>query len=128
MSNQEVLIGVRIREARQAAGLTQAELAELVGVSRSAVAQWETGRTGQVGTNLTRIAEVLGVAAGHLLEGSRVEASPLEGTEVALLRLYRNCSAEDRAFLLRTAVKLARLADSSRSESVRGGPPTERIL
>jgi hypothetical protein len=70
----------------------------------------------------------LGVTAGHLLEGSRVESSPLEGTEVALLRLYRSCSAEDRAFLLRTAVKLARLADSSRSETVRGGTPPEHIL
>jgi transcriptional regulator with XRE-family HTH domain len=121
MTKQDMLIGARIREARQTAGLTQAQLAEQVGVSRSAVAQWETGRTGQVGTNLTKIAASLGVTAGHLLEGTRSESLPLEGPEVALLRLYRACSAEDRAFLLRTAVKLARLADSGRGESVRGG-------
>jgi transcriptional regulator with XRE-family HTH domain len=126
MNDQDVMIGIRIREARQAAGLTQAQLAELVGVSRSAVAQWETGRTGQVGTNLTRIAACLGVPAGHLLEGSRTESSPMEGTEMALLRLYRACSHDDRAFLLRTAVRLARLADDGRMETVRSGSSGER--
>lgn len=125
------MIGNRIRDARQQAGLTQAQLAEIVGVSRSAVAQWETGRAGQVGTNLTRIAAALGVTAGHLLEGSRTDATPLEGTEVALLRLYRTCTPDDRAFLLRTAVRMARLADATRGETVRGGTEParpERIL
>jgi transcriptional regulator with XRE-family HTH domain len=33
----------RLRELREAAGLTQTELAEQVGVLRSAVARWERG-------------------------------------------------------------------------------------
>jgi len=33
----------RIREARQAAGMSQAQLAQAVNVSRAAVSQWETG-------------------------------------------------------------------------------------
>ena len=56
-------IGARIRTAREEQGWTQDQLAEAVGVSRSAVAQWETGRAGQVTTNLTRVAEALGVGA-----------------------------------------------------------------
>lgn len=130
MADQDKLIGHRIKEARQGAGLTQEQLAEIVGVSRSAVAQWETGRTGQVGANLTRIAAALGVTAGHLLEGSRRDDSPLDGAEVALLRLYRTCAPEDRAFLVRTAVRLARLADATRGETVRGSGSSrpERIL
>jgi transcriptional regulator with XRE-family HTH domain len=105
--------GARLRESRKAAGLTQEELARAVGVSRSAVAQWETDRSGQVGGNLARIAAVLGVAVAYLLTG----AGPREGggdaenaTETALLRLYRSCSEEDRALLLRTAARLARHA------------------
>lgn len=35
-------IGSRIRDARKEAGLTQEELATRLGVSRSAIAQWET--------------------------------------------------------------------------------------
>ena len=54
-------IGARIRMARRERGLTQDDLADQVGVSRSAVAQWETGRTGQITGNLSRIADVLEV-------------------------------------------------------------------
>lgn len=38
-------IGKRIRDARKAAGLTQEELAERMGTSSVAVAQWETGES-----------------------------------------------------------------------------------
>ncbi|MBX5455110.1 MAG: helix-turn-helix domain-containing protein [Acidobacteriia bacterium] len=97
--------GERIRQARLERGMTQEELAERVGVSRSAVAQWETDRAGQVGAHLTRIAQVLGVGAEYLLSGTQESA---RGDELALLRLYRACSAEDRALLLQTARRLAK--------------------
>lgn len=102
--------GMRIREARRAAGLTQEDLARSVGVSRSAVAQWETGRSGQVGGNLARIAAVLRVSVEHLLTGGAPDggAAAENGQEHALLRLYRSCGEDDRAFLLRMAVRLAR--------------------
>ena len=102
-------IGTRIRAARERRGLTQAALAELVGVTRSAVAQWETGRSGQVGGNLAQIAAVLGVGVEHLLLGSGAAAvfeefgapEGLAGDDLALLRLYRSCQPEDRQILLR---------------------------
>jgi transcriptional regulator with XRE-family HTH domain len=110
-------VGARIRAARLARGMTQADLAEAVGVSRSAVAQWETERSGQVRGNLTRIASVLGVTVEHLLSGaSQGERSgPETATELALLRLYRACTDDDKAFLLRTATRLARAADRERT-------------
>jgi len=112
--------GARIRVARLHAGLTQEELAQAVGVSRSAVEQWETDRAGQVGGNLARIAEVLAVSVGHLLTGGPREggARASDATELALLRLYRSCNGPDRAFLLRTATRLARQAQR---EKRRGG-------
>ncbi len=105
-------LGARIRAARLAQSLTQDELARAVGVTRSAVAQWETGRAGQVGSNLARIARVLGTSAAHLLSGEQEAGAapvPLRGDEMALLRAYRDCAPDDRALLLRTAVRLARL-------------------
>jgi transcriptional regulator with XRE-family HTH domain len=106
-------VGARIRAARAERRLTQSELAEAVGVTRSAVAQWETERAGQVRGNLTRIAAVLGVTVGYLLHGNSggTEPPPENATEVALLRLYRACTEDDRAFLLRTATRLARAAE-----------------
>jgi transcriptional regulator with XRE-family HTH domain len=109
-------VGARIRAARLARNMTQADLADAVGVSRSAVAQWETERSGQVRGNLTKIADILLVPVEHLLTGKTSGAiiSPENATELALLRLYRTCTDDDRAFLLRTAQRLARAADRER--------------
>jgi transcriptional regulator with XRE-family HTH domain len=103
-------IGTRIRAARRDRGLTQDELADQVGVSRSAVAQWETGRTGQVTGNLSRIAAALGANVEYLMVGDnkRAAGEVRQGDELALLRLYRECDPEDRQMLLRTARRLAR--------------------
>lgn len=114
-------VGTRIAEARRAAGMTQEALGRAVGVSRSAVAQWETGRAGQLRGNLARIAEALLVSTAFLLEGGqgRGDGAAENGTEMALLRLYRACTAPDRALLLRTAVRLAR-AESGGAEDADG--------
>jgi transcriptional regulator with XRE-family HTH domain len=103
-------IGARIRTTRLDRGLTQDQLASNVGVSRSAVAQWETGRTGQVTGNLSRIAGALEVNVEYLMYGEdkRAPAEARQGDELALLRLYRECEPDDRQMLLRTARRLAR--------------------
>ncbi len=41
----EWTLGDRLRKAREHAGLTQAELAELIGIARSSVVSYEIGRT-----------------------------------------------------------------------------------
>nr|WP_294507204.1 helix-turn-helix transcriptional regulator [uncultured Rhodopila sp.] len=103
-------IGARIRARRRDSSLTQDEFARRVGVSRSAVAQWETGRTGQVTGNLSRIAAALGVGVEYLMYGDdkRAPAEARQGDELALLRLYRACDPDDRQFLLRAARRLVR--------------------
>jgi len=96
--------------AREALGLTQDRLAQLVGVSRSAVAQWETDRSGQVRGNLARVASVLGVSVGFLVTGTTGEDGQFAATadERALLALYREIQGEGRDMLLREARRLAR--------------------
>ncbi len=103
-------IGVRIKALRRDKGLSQDDLAQRVGVSRSAVAQWETGRTGQVTGNLSRIAGALDASVEYLVYGDdkRAPSTAAQGDELALLRLYRACEPEDRQILLRTARRLAR--------------------
>lgn len=112
-------VGARIRAARLERNMTQADLAEAVGVSRSAVAQWETERSGQIRGNLTKIATVLLVAVEYLLTGKAGGApiAPENATELAVLRLYRSCTDDDRAFLLRTATRLARAADREKRQA-----------
>lgn len=107
-------IGRRIRDARLARGITQAELATQIGVSRSAVAQWETGRAGQIRENLARIAVALGVSVGHLMTGDVASERADTPDALALLRLYHTLSHEDRQLLLRTAVRLSRAGTGGR--------------
>jgi transcriptional regulator with XRE-family HTH domain len=102
--------GERIRTARKERGWTQDDFAQNVGVSRSAVAQWETGRSGQVRGNMARIARALQVDVEYLLYGTQLR-EPLQAAsadELALLRLYRACLPEDRQSLLQAAHRLAR--------------------
>ncbi len=102
-------IGARIQTARRDQGWTQDQLADAVGVSRSAVAQWETGRAGQVTANLTKVAAALGVGVEYLMYGrdKSVPGQSHTGDELAMLRLYRECPPADRQLLLRMARRLA---------------------
>jgi transcriptional regulator with XRE-family HTH domain len=114
--------GARIRAARRERGWSQDDLAAEVGVSRSAVAQWETDRAGQIRANLARVSEALQVSIEYLLYGEerRGPARASSGDELALLRLYRECTPEDRQLLLRTAQRLVRApAPQSRLKSRR---------
>ena len=68
---EPLTIGDRIRSARKAAGLNQADLAARVGVSQPAVANWESGVHDPRRMMLTRIAETLGVSPDWLASGAR---------------------------------------------------------
>jgi len=73
-------IGSELIAARFARGLSQRELAELVGVHQQQIARWEKERYGCVSLNrLSRVADVLGVGAQPLLAA---EASAQYGAAV----------------------------------------------
>ena len=104
-------VGERIASLRRERGISQAGLAAATGVSRSAVAQWETDRAGQVSGNLSRIAKALDVSVEVLLHGTAARGPEgLRGDELALLRLYRVCGPDEQAEILRVARRLARQA------------------
>ena len=61
-------VGTIIKQARTAKGFTQEELAEKVGVKKSAVAKWENGRVSEIKrSNLKMLSEVLGLNPNQLL-------------------------------------------------------------
>lgn len=53
---------------RKKAGLTQADVAERLGITDSAVAQWETGRTFPKTALLPKLAELYGCTIDELLK------------------------------------------------------------
>ena len=62
-------IGKKLKDARNAAGLTQESAAESLGVSRQTVSKWENGSADPSTTNLLALAKLYGVAAEELLRG-----------------------------------------------------------
>lgn len=69
-AGREVLVSVgqKIRAAREAAGMTQTELAERIGIAQSKVATYEAGSVDLSLVRLCLIAEALGTTADKLLE------------------------------------------------------------
>lgn len=60
-------------KAREAAGLTMAESARRLGVTTSAVSQWESGQTFPDARRLSEIAAVYGCTVDELLRSRKEE-------------------------------------------------------
>lgn len=73
--------GQDIRDARQRAGLTQAELARLVGVSQRTVGNWERGET----VSHNRWARVQDVLSGHWKDDDPDQVGLASASDVELL-------------------------------------------
>ena len=67
-------LGVHLTALRQAAGLTQVELASLVGVSQANIAFWERGAKPPRSDVLQPMAEALGVSVEALLKPGPLRA------------------------------------------------------
>jgi transcriptional regulator with XRE-family HTH domain len=79
--------GARLRELREAAGLSQKALAERAGLSQGAIAHWEQGLREPSWSNVVALAEALGVDCRSFLEppgkaakAKRPRGRPRKGT------------------------------------------------
>lgn len=63
-----MVVKISIRKLRRDKGLSQFELAELLGINQSAVAQWETGKTAPNFKRLKKLAEILGCSVDDLMK------------------------------------------------------------
>lgn len=104
----EHLIGIQISNYRKAAGMTQEELGEAVGISGQAVSRWECGGAPDISL-LPAIADRLGVTIdGSVLlvdegtsaldEGNadRIERNLLSKTDLTLILVSHHLSAEQK--------------------------------
>ena len=77
MQFDSVMVGSRIMKLRKAAGMTQMQLAETMGVSFQAVSNWERGMSCPDIARLTELAALLGVSVDEIL-GSKKAARVAE--------------------------------------------------
>lgn len=94
-------IALRIRSARQAARLTQSELAVALNLSRSAVAQWESATGSAPSTaSFARLAAALGctfewLATGHGPRTPARRTAPTADDDANAAVLYRYFAHDD---------------------------------
>lgn len=85
---KKVAFGKRVRTLREQKGLTQAELASMVGVTENAITQYESGRASPRPYRIEALAQMLGVTATFLLTGNEPINSSVP-KRVLSLRLWK---------------------------------------
>jgi transcriptional regulator with XRE-family HTH domain len=92
-------LGPRLREFRKCEGLTQEEVAAVVGADRSAVAQWERGGTIPEGLLREELADLLDGGRWPQLRATLLgpDGDGLPSTWARAVRWYRRASRERRA-------------------------------
>jgi transcriptional regulator with XRE-family HTH domain len=107
-------LGRRIKELRQAKRLSQARLAERIGIDQSQISRIENGESGATLETLLALSRVFNVSldelTGETPENDGLDALPRE--ERDLLLAYRRLEGDNRAALRRVARALAEQADS----------------
>ena len=66
-------LGKKLKEARKQAGLSQEQLSEKLGVSRSAVAKWETDNGIPDVDNLKILSKLLNISIDYLLDNGEID-------------------------------------------------------
>lgn len=97
-----VLLGSRIRQAREQKGLSQEELATLVSKDQRAVSDYENGKRKLSAVDLSNIAKVLNVSVLYFYEGEVT----LHDLEYTILREFQQISTDEAK---RALIEVARV-------------------
>lgn len=89
----------RIRQERSYVGLSQADVADALGISRAAVSALENGKRRVSGLELGRLAELFGTSVDRLLGRDL----PADETTTALFRATKSLTESDKEQVLRFA-------------------------
>lgn len=88
------LLGRRIRQARKELGLTQVELAKLVGIKQASISELETGETvAPSGQTLIAMAHHLNISATWLMTGKGNKSAEKQDQSTEILDLIERIGA-----------------------------------
>jgi len=109
MSNERKVLADRLREAREAAGLSQEDVAQKLGLLRPAISQIENGHRRVEALELARLAKLYGRPLSFFADEEPVGATRFD----ALHRAAAELSAKDRAEVVRFAEYLRQKAEEA---------------
>ncbi len=75
-------VGERVKDVREKKGLTQEQLSQASGVSKSFLSEIENNKTNPGGQTLLQIANALGASVDYLLEGKSSESQSKESVVI----------------------------------------------
>ena len=108
-------VGGRVKEARVRKHLSQAQLAEMLGLSSRYISNLETGKQNMSITALAKISDVLKVSADWILRNNTQDA--LEITADELRELLADCTPAERMGIMRVAQETKKALKSKKHES-----------
>lgn len=93
-------VSENIRRYREEFGMTQAQLADRLGVDRTSVTQWESGTSKPKFSNMSKLADIFGVdiqdIVSNVFHRTKPPSTALSIEEVVLLENYRALDDQGR--------------------------------
>lgn len=99
MAKELFLLADKIRHIREQSGITQAELARKLGLTRSSVNSWEMGLSVPSTQYVIELAKLFDVSTDYLLgleQGATISVEGLSDKEVSVLLELISCFRENR--------------------------------
>lgn len=97
-------VGSRMKERREALGMTQVQLADLLGVTKGAIGNYETGANSPKASILYKVFEVLKCDANYLfqdeMQGSMESEFSLQGIDI--IKKYRALDERGKSAVMAT--------------------------
>lgn len=116
-SESERRIGVRVRLQRQARGLTQTDLARLIGRTQSSISEFESGAIVPSGRTLQRLSVALDMPVDWILNGSPGVTGETQDLLVRLIEAFGETGAAELSNATDAELRrLVRLFRASRDE------------
>ena len=110
LKDKKAIIASRIREARKMAGLSQAQVAKILGLHRPSVSEIEAGNRNASAEEIAKLAEIFDVSVSWLLaEG--VDKVDIHDSKIQLAaRELQNLKPEDldRLLILLASMRIGR--------------------
>ena len=102
---------MRLKEARKSAGLTQKEVATVVGINQNTYSYWENGKTKIDSESLAKLSELFGVTTDFLLDKAPCKTTvdsvndkpAVRSDEEKLLGVYNSLDQESKTQLMSVA-------------------------
>lgn len=117
--SEQIVVGQRLRSARETLGLTQEDVASALGIPRTSMISMEAGKRNVTALELRRLARLYRRSVAWILGEEPDEAEQASAEDEALFRATSELSAEDREQVLKFAQFLAAAESPSRGLSRR---------